>query len=192
MVQVMTGTTGACCRLPQRRSRRQAGLLAAAAAGAAVLAAACSGPASLGGSSRSHPPGYQQYHAYSQCMRSHGAPFWPEPSQVAQGVWDNPDTYTITSQILAQEHGPGWQAALTACQRLAPRELPYTAAQIGVLRSHLGKLAACMRAHGIAHFPSPVAGPYGAGFHSPGPGVDPDSARFRRAQRACWVYAPGS
>ncbi len=34
-------------------------------------------------------------------MRSHGAPFWPEPSQVPQGVWDNPNTYVITPEILA-------------------------------------------------------------------------------------------
>jgi hypothetical protein len=123
-------------------------------------------------------------------MRSHGAPFWPEPSEVPQGVWDNPNTYKITPQILAAEHGPGWQAALTACLKLAPRALPYTAAQISVLRSRLQKLAACMRAHGISQFPSPAAGPYGAGFASPGSGVNPDSAQFLAAQRACWVYAP--
>jgi hypothetical protein len=174
------------------RSRRQVGMLAGAAVAVAVLAAACSGSASPGGSSLSHPPGYQQYHAYSQCMRSHGARFWPEPSEVPQGVWDNPNTYKITSQILAQEHGRAWQAAVTACHRLAPRELPYTAAQIGALLSHLEKLTACMRAHGITHFSSPVAGPYGAGFRTPGPGVDPDSSQFQAAQRACWVYAPGS
>jgi hypothetical protein len=125
-------------------------------------------------------------------MRSHGAPFWPEPSTVPYGVWDNPNTYQITSQILAHEHGPGWQTALTACRKVAPRQLPYTAAQISMLRSHLQKLAACMRTHGITHFPSPAAGPYGAGFASPGRGVSPGSAQFVAAQRACWVYAPGS
>lgn len=125
-------------------------------------------------------------------MRSHGAPFWPEPSEVPQGVWDNPNSYKITSRILAQEHGPAWRAALTACRKLAPRQLPYTAAQISALRSQLQKLAACMRSQGITHFPSPVAGPYGAGFPSPGPGVNPDSAQFQAAQRACWHYAPGS
>jgi hypothetical protein len=186
----MNGTTGSH-RPPRQRARRQAGVLAAAAAGVAVLAAAC-GSGGPSPAAPSHPAGYQKYHAYSACMRSHGAPFWPEPSQVPQGVWDNPNTYEITPRILAQEHGPGWQAALTACQKLAPRELPYTAAQISALRSHLQKLAACMRAHGISHFPSPVAGPYGSGFPSPGPGVKPDSAQFKAAQQACWGYAPGA
>ena len=173
------------------RSRSwRVGVLTAVAAGVALLAVACGGVSSPAASSPSHPPGYQQYYAYSQCMRSHGAPFWPEPSEVPEGVWDNPNTYKITARILAQEHGPGWQAALTACRKLAPRELPYTAAQISALRSHLLKLAACMRTHGITGFPSAVAGPYGAGFPSPGPGVNPASARFTAAQQACWVYAP--
>lgn len=171
---------------------RQAGLLSAVAAGIAVCAPACGGSSPAGPAGPAHPPGYQQYHEYSQCMRSHGAPFWPEPVQVDQGVWDEPNTYKITPQILAQEHGPGWQAALTACQQVAPRLLPYTAAQISTLQSDLRKLAACMRGHGITHFPSPVAGPYGAGFPSPGRGADPGSAQFLAAQRACWRYAPGS
>src|SRR5215469_10996 len=68
----------------------------------------------------------------------------------------------MTPRILAQEHGPGWQAALTGCQKLAPTALPYTATQVSALRSRLRKLAACMRAHGITHFPSPAAGPYGS------------------------------
>lgn len=166
-------------------------MLAATVAGLAVLAAACGG-AGPARSSPPHPAGYQHYRAYSQCMRSNGAPFWPEPSLIPQGVWDNPITYKITSPILAQEHGHGWQAALTACQKLAPRALPYTAAQISALRSSLKKLAACMRSHGITHFPNPTTGPYGAGFASLGPRVNPDSAQFLAAQRACWVYALAS
>jgi hypothetical protein len=177
-----------------RQHRRRAGVLAAALTMTVALAGACggSGSASPAGSSSSHPAGYRQYHAYSQCMRSHGAPFWPEPSEVSAGVFDNPNTYVITARILVQEHGPGWQAALTACQHLAPPQLPFTAAQISALRSELLKLAACMRTHGITHFPSPVAGPSGGGFPSPGPGVSPDSGQFRAAQRACWAYAPGA
>ena len=194
----MNGTTSGHC-LPRPHSRR-AGVLAAAAAGIAVLATGCGSGGSGHGapatpaSSRpaANPLGYARYHGYSQCMRSHGAPFWPEPSQIPQGVFDNPNTYKITAQILAQEHGPGWRAALTACQKLAPSELPYTAAQISALRGHLLTLATCMRAHGITRFPSPVAGPYGGGFRSPGPGVKPDSAPFQAAQQACWRYAPGS
>jgi hypothetical protein len=179
---------------PRRRSRR-AGVLTAVAVSVAVIAAACGASSGRGGHQSGPgraPAGLCAVPRVLQCLRSHGAPFWPEPSQVPQGVFDNPNTYVITPRILAQEHGPGWQAALTACRALAPRQLPYTAAQIRALRSHLLKLAGCMRAHGITRFPAPVTGPYGGGFRSPGPGVKPDSAQFTAAQRACWRYAPGS
>jgi hypothetical protein len=186
----MSEVTGGHAR-PAQRTLRRAALLAAAVAGLAVLTTACGG-ASPAGSSPSRPPGYHRYQAYTRCMRAHGAPFWPGPTGLPAGVWDNPLTYAITTRILAQEHGPGWQAALATCRKLAPQALPYTAAQVSALRSRLQKLATCMRAHGIAHFPSPTAGPYGAGFASLGSRVSTDSAQFLAAQRACWAYAPGS
>ena len=93
-------------------------------------------------------------------MRTHGAPFWPDPVILSSGVYDAPVGYPISVRILDQEQGPGWQAAVTACQRLAPaglapEALPLTEQQITSLRSELAKLAACMRSHGIAGFPSP-------------------------------------
>jgi hypothetical protein len=189
----MNEITDSDCCPPRQHSRLWAGVLAAAAAGIAVLVAACGGSSGSSASpaAPSHPPGYQQYHAYSRCMRSHGAPFWPEPSQINNGVFDNPNTYKIAPKILTAEHGPRWQAALRACRKLAPPQLPFTATQISALRSELVKLAGCMRTHGITHFPSPVVSPSGGGFPSPGPGVSPDSAQFQAAQRACWIYAPG-
>ena len=188
----MNATTGGH-RGRRRHSRRQAGVIAVTASCVALLAAACggsTGPASTAGAA--HPPGYHHYHAYSQCMRSHGAPFWPEPSERSHGVFDSPYVYRITARILARERGTGWQAAVAACRKLAPQGLPFTAAQITALRSALEKLATCMRGHGIIRFPSPVVNLSGGGFPSPGTGVNPDSAQFRAAQRACWVYAPGS
>ena len=187
----MNATTGGH-RRPRGFSRRRAAVLAVASC-IALLAAACggsTGPASTAGAA--HPPGYHQYHAYSQCMRSHGAPFWPEPSERSHGVFDSPYMYRITARILARERGTGWQAAVAACRKLAPQGLPFTAAQIAALHSALEKLATCMRGHGIIRFPSPVVNFSGGGFPSPGTGVNPDSAQFRAAQRACWVYAPGS
>jgi hypothetical protein len=176
---------------------RRTGMQTAALAGTVMLAVACAsgGPARSPGPSQ--PAGYRQFLAYSRCMRAHGAPFWPDPVILSSGVYDAPVGYQITARILDQEQGPGWQAAVTACQRLAPdglapEALPLTEQQITSLRSELGKLAACMRSHGIAGFPSPVVGPSGGGFPSPGPGVDQDSAAFRAARQACQQYQPGS
>jgi hypothetical protein len=177
--------------------KRRTGLLTAALAGTAVLATACGSSNSAQSSGPSQPTGYRQFLAYSRCMRAHGAPFWPDPVILSSGVYDAPVGYQITARILDQEQGPGWQGAVTACQRLgpaglAPEALPLTEQQIASLRSGLAKLAACMRSHGVAGFPSPVVGPSGGGFPSPGPSVDQDSAPFRSARQACQQYQPGS
>jgi hypothetical protein len=123
-------------------------------------------------------------------MRSHGAPFWPDPAQVPGGVFDYQVTFKITPRILQEERGPGWQAALEACRKLAPPEVPLTAAQIRILRSQLLKLATCMRTHGMTHFPNPVVNPSGGGFLRPGRGVDPDSRQFEAAEKACQAFRP--
>jgi hypothetical protein len=115
-----------------------------------LAAAYGDGPASV---SEPSNPVYRQYHAYSLCMRAHGAPFWPEPTAVAHGVFDPPYAYVITKRVLAQEHGRGWRAALRHCAALAIQGSPFTAAQMRKLRSQLDKLAACMRRHGIAKSP---------------------------------------
>ena len=88
-------------------------------------------------------------------------------------------------------------AAVAACRGLAPtglapEALPLTEQQITSLRSELIKVVACMRDHGITGFPSPVVGPSGGGFPSPGPGVDQDSVAFSAARQACQRYQPGS
>jgi hypothetical protein len=167
-----------------RAGSRRAGTLAAVAAGIAVLAAACGGGGGPAGPAG--PPDLQQMVAYSQCMRSHGAPFWPDPSQAPGGTWD----YKITPQSSQQERGPGWHAALKACQKLAPKELPFTEAQIQAALPKLLKLAKCMRAHGITSFPDPIASPDFIGFKIPA-GADPHSPRFQAARQACRAYAPG-
>jgi hypothetical protein len=123
-------------------------------------------------------------------MRSHGAPFWPEPTAVSHGVFDPPYIYRITARILARERGTAWQTSVAACRKLAPQGLPFTAAQITALRSALEKLAECMRGHGITRFPSPVVNLSGGGFPSPGTGVNPDTAQFRAAERSGQGCAP--
>ena len=161
-------------------------------AGTVVLATACGSGTQVRSSTSSQPATYQQFLTYSRCMHSHGARFWPDPVIIPSGVYDLPVGYQISTRILDREQGPGWQAAVTACQRLAPVGLPFTDQQLTSLRSELIKLAACMRDHGIAGFPSPQVGPSGAGFPSPGPSVDQDSAPFRAARQACQQYQPGS
>jgi hypothetical protein len=53
----------------------------AAAAGIALLAAACTGG---GGSPAAGSSAFQEALAYAKCMRSHGAPSWPDPNDQGQ------------------------------------------------------------------------------------------------------------
>jgi len=57
---------------------------------------------------------------YSAMYASHGAPFWPEPSAGAAGVWDNPTPTESHPADPGAEHVPRAVAALTACRRSHP------------------------------------------------------------------------
>src|SRR5215470_11894922 len=65
------------------RARGQAGAMAAGAAGIALLIAACGG----GSASSAGSPGRSNLQiaiGYAKCMRSHGAPNWPDPNSQGQ------------------------------------------------------------------------------------------------------------
>jgi hypothetical protein len=158
--------------------------------GIALLAAACSGGGSSGTASVAASPSsgiYQQYLAYSRCMRTHGAPFWPGPSTRGGGY-----EYPITAHILAQEHGPSWSAAQSACAKLAPPQLPFTEAQLAAARSKLLKDIGCIRAHGFPGWPDPVITPNDIYFLPPRRvNMSSPSPRLRAAEQAChWPPAP--
>jgi hypothetical protein len=174
----MNGNTGRRRDLRQRSRRRRAGVLAAAAAGTALLAAACGG--SGGSANSAGPSSLQQMVAYAQCMRSHGAPFWPDPAKGPEGLYD----YKITPQVSQQEHGPGWNAALKACKKLAPKQLPFTQAQMHAEARKLLKVVRCVRAHGYPSMPDPIIKPDLIAIGPPA-GVDIKSPQFQAALRAC-------
>jgi hypothetical protein len=97
-------------------------------------------------------------------MQTHGAPFWPDPST---SITSRSPAYTITPRILAQEHGPSCNAALTACAKKAPSQLPFTEAQLVAADTRLLKVTRCMRAHGYPDWPDPVVNPNDVGFLPP-------------------------
>jgi hypothetical protein len=159
-------------------------------AGIALLATACSGGGSSGTASVAAAPSsgiYQRYLAYSRCMRAHGAPFWPGPALRADGY-----EYPITAHILAQEHGPSWNAAVSACAKLAPPQLPFTGAQLAAARSNLLEGIGCMRAHGFPGWPDPVITPNDIYFLPPrGVNLRHPSPQLQAAEQAChWPPAP--
>jgi hypothetical protein len=155
------------------RRRPWRAIAPAAAASIALLAAACGGggnSSAAGGSSN-----LQEALAYAKCMRSHGAPNWPDPN--SQGQFK-------TTANRAEFHAPA--SAYQACVHLLPAHGQITpAVQHRVTRLAL-KFAGCMRAHGVPNFPDPT----GAGFaFLPPVGFNPQSPQVQAAQRACRKYS---
>lgn len=160
---------------------------------AALLVAACSSSPSATGSggtpnaggppSAGGPAGARSALAFSQCVRSHGVPDFPDPPPSFQGKFpgSSPQQLGVSQSRI--------RVAVAACQHLLPAvpgQAPLTAQdQQDYLRA-----AACMRAHGITVFPDPVFSGGGVSFPSPPSGVDTSSPRFTRARQICQRLIP--
>jgi hypothetical protein len=156
------------------RKRPWRAIVPPAAASIALLAAACGGGGSLsaaGGSSN-----LQQALAYAKCMRSHGAPSWPDPNNQGQ--------FFKTTANRAEFHAPA--SAYQACVHLLPDHGQITPAVQHRVTLLALRFAGCMRAHGIPNFPDPT----GTGFEFlPPAGYNPQSPRVQAAQQACRKYS---
>ena len=155
-----------------RAGLRRAGTVAAVVAGCALLAAACGSPALSATGIRQ--TAYQRELAYAQCMRAHDLPGFPDPA--SNGA------FATTLANCGDFHGPVFDSANKACAHLQGPGI--TAAQQEQATVQLLKHAACMRAHGITHFPNPS----GDTMAQLPPGVSPSSPRFVSATRACQRY----
>jgi hypothetical protein len=120
--------------------------------------------------------------AYAQCIRSHGAPAFPDPVQDQFGHW------VFLSTPGSGLNGPGVPAAENACKKLQPNEVVLTPQEREEALAQLLKFSECMRAHGITNFPDPSTrdGGVGVGLQ----GLDPQSSQFQAAQQACHQYQP--
>jgi hypothetical protein len=155
-----------------------AGVLPVALAGIALLATACGGGSSPGSAAET---AYQKTLAFSQCMRAHGEPGFPDPQPNGNLLVDGQKDHL---------NGALMNSANKACQHLMPKSKPMTAAQQRQVTARALRFVACMRSHGIADFPDPVVNAQGIEFHAPS-GVGPGSPVFSRAQQACQKLMPG-
>lgn len=118
--------------------------------------------------------------AWTQCMRDHGVDL-PDPGSRGSGpVQLNVDPTTM-------------DAAQNACKsKLKGQNLKtMSAAEQARMRDSLIKFSQCMRAHGI-NMPDPTFNANGATIRGgPDSGIDPNSAEFQAAQKACQKNLPG-
>ncbi len=130
---------------------------------------------------------YQQLLRFSQCMRTHGEPNFPDPVESGQGVGLQLKNINANS--------PQFQAAQKACASFAPPGLAAGGSPAKV-REELDAFAACMRSHGEPNFPDPTisssSGPGGRKVRVQiGPGLKPNSPQFAKATQECRSMLPG-
>jgi hypothetical protein len=128
---------------------------------------------------------------YSECMRSHDVPSFPDPSTSQNG--DNGfgvDGYNFNLPTNLNPRSPAYQAASKACQGLiglgasGPRPNP---ARLAKARQQAVAHAQCMREHGVPNFPDPTVTGDGSGIaeSSDSAGLNPRSPAFQQAQKIC-------
>jgi hypothetical protein len=187
------------------RHRRTAA--AVVAIGALALLAACSGSPSSAGSGGS-PTGGVSANApsgvsYSQCMRSHGVPNFPDPPSNGQVPKTSAQRLGVSSTQL--------QAAQTACQHLYPNngeaggvltkdslgqceetgDCPQALVQAAM--TALRTYAQCMRSHGLPTWPDPTLDSEGRpGFNLLHvQGFNPNSSQTSNMMQECYHVMPG-
>jgi hypothetical protein len=158
----------------------------------ALAGAACAVPGAAAAQPSPSPDPYKQALAFSQCMRAHGVPDFPDPHSTSGGgvgiqINGNSSTLDPSSSV--------FQAAQTACKKYSPANGPNGKGPSAKDRQAMLAFAACMRTHGVPDFPDPSAG--GNGFSStsgsgnePPADMRPDSPQFQAAFQACKSKLP--
>jgi hypothetical protein len=139
-------------------------LVLASAAAAAVLSLLAAGCGGGGGSPRvatvasttsdTTTTSQSGLLAFSQCMRTHGVPSFPDPQQLAGAGFKLTIHQDTTSS-------PRARTAFSACNHLLPNtggsEPQLTPKEIRTRVADGLSFAGCMRRHGVAAFPDPTA-----------------------------------
>jgi hypothetical protein len=150
-------------------------LAVAVLAVAALLTAACGGGSpGAAGSPQTGQVRVAQALAFAHCMRSHGAPNFPDP--------DSSGGIVIKKSLMESSfNAPG--PARAACVHLLPKyALTLTPAQQEQHQRQELAFAACMRRHGFPDFPDGWSGNIGQLISA---GIDPNSPQLNAALTKC-------
>jgi hypothetical protein len=175
-----TGTITECSAAPvadvgsrRRRATARIAALAAVAVAVALLAAVCGGGSPSAGSPGGGQGRLAQALAFAHCMRSHGAPDYPDPNS-SGAFMVNPST---SSRFDAP---PSTRAA---CAHLLPdKGKALTPAQQAAQQRKSVAFVACMHKNGFPRLPDGWSGNVGLLVHA---GIDPNSPRLSAAFKKC-------
>lgn len=177
----------------RRRPRESRGLLnvcaSAMALGACLLLGACGGSSSPKGGNGL--PGKAEAQAdavkFAKCMREHGIKVEVNTNggAVQMSIGGPPGGPRSGGSESEGNSGPppGIEAAQQACQKYMPNEgkpIKLSPAEEAKQRENALKYARCMRSHGVD-----IPDPGSSGAIELGSNIDPHSATFEDAQRAC-------
>jgi hypothetical protein len=180
-------------------------------AGAALLAAGCGGGSPSPGvahlssstftgsnasgngsdSSAIGAPSQQQMVAFSKCMRSHGLPEFPEPTEGHLLVRSSDHNGRVTG---INPRSSQFQAARKTCGKLLPNGGTPSPAEQAKMQEKALRFSQCMRTHGVPSFPDPTFGSGGRVSLRIGgrpAQLDPNSPQFQAAQKACQSITGG-
>jgi|HubBroStandDraft_3_1064219.scaffolds.fasta_scaffold128075_2 hypothetical protein len=155
-------------------------------------------PSSGGSSSpesESSASAQQKIIAFSHCMRTHGVPEFPEPSEGHVLIRRSDHNGHVTG---VNPQSAQFQAASKACANLSPKGgKPPSPAEQAKLQEQALRFSRCMRTHGVPSFPDPEfsrgggGGGIRIGGKQDGPSrIDPSSPQFQAAQKACQSIMP--
>jgi hypothetical protein len=139
-----------------------------------VAIAACGSSTKPSGTAASHQTSGL---GFAQCMRSHGVPNYPDPSQTGGGL-------AVGSGTGLDPQSPAFQSAARDCRKLQPG--PHGGGEIPE-STNLSMLAQarCMRANGVPNYPDPNIPSHYPLRVEPPPGINTDAPAFKRATAAC-------
>ncbi|HEX3617578.1 MAG TPA: hypothetical protein VHU61_13615 [Solirubrobacteraceae bacterium] len=179
---------------------RKASVLGALLATATAIAA-CGGssPTKTTASTAAHK---SQALKQAQCMRTHGVPDFPDPTNSGGfGIQASADGGTAAITVdghTVNVSGPAFRRAMNDCAKYGPHGPAISGAQLAQIKQGALKMATCMRSHGVPNFPDPkvTSGPGGNGIAvrigGPAGGgagkLDPGSPAFTNAQKVCQKY----
>src|SRR4051794_2830967 len=160
-------------------------LIAALLSTSALALAACGGAPSTTGDPSADRKGQMQDAAlkYARCMRENGVDM-PDPQAGQHGIRLSPPEGVSPSKMRTAD-----QACRKYLEAVKPPEM--SEAQEKEFRDAALANARCMREHGI-NFPDPTFGADGGAQIRirRGSGIDPESAKFKAAQKACESTMP--
>jgi hypothetical protein len=165
----------------------------------ALLAAGCGGGGSAAGvasvttsttaaTTTSTATVHDKLVAYSQCMRTHGDPSFPDPQHFVGGNVK----LTINQE---QSRDPHFEAAMTACSHLLPPNRGGSQQTEQQKRTELAdelSFAKCMRSHGVSRFPDPTAAGELSVASVQAQGIDVHSPQVLRVVTACLPASHGA